>query len=673
MNTKTNNQFMFGLITLILGVGLAMVSAHNVQAESGSLVIGKSASSKTVVAKKMIQILPAQGTKAERMLMAQAADEAGTGTLAQIVDLQTAQENGEVSIKLRSSQGLEYTAFKLVDPLRLVLDFPNMEKGQLTEVMEVNQGVVNTIRPLYFEEAKVLRLEIGLNQAASYEILRPSSYVMDIRLKDSGTPAQEAEVPEEQAEQAEQAPVEVAMATAEPESQKAETDSRSGAALEDSCAKLLGGIGDSFSMDFQNANIKNIFRIIAEVSGFNLVLSPDVKGTVNVRLIDVPWNKAFELILENNMLGRLCEGNIIRIVPKATLLAAQVAEPLITEMIRVNYADITEMVKNLDGLKSDRGSISADVRTNTLIITDIPEKVEEMISVVKTLDVKTPQVMIEAKIVEVTRNYAQELGIKWGAFTERSNGGDNTFPAVIKTGGFNPVARATNPNERFTRSQDSQNFNQPFLTAADGFVPLDPGYNVDLGIPGNPTGVFGILLSTLDQDHVLDIQLEALEAQGKSRTIANPKVTTLDNKEAKIQSGTRFPVPTTSANEGTKITFVDANLELKVTPHITADENIYMKIKATQNNIVGTVAGGFPIIATKEAFTEVLVLNGATTVLGGLYQKTTAESRGSVPFFADIPFIGYLFKNRTESDDISELLIFVTPTIVRSDESFSNP
>jgi len=672
VNTKIKNQFMFGLIAIILGAGMVLSLAPGAQADTPPVKKDIFASGNKAVARKMIQIKPARGNKAERMLMAQAAEEtAPAGPLSQIVDLQTAKEDGEISIKLRASQGLEYTAFKLVDPLRLVLDFPNMEQGGLTGVMEVNQGVVNTIKPLYFEEAKVLRLEIGLNQATSYEILRPSSYVMDIRLKDTESPTQEAEAaPQEPA-----AEESVAVVQAEPVKQKSElvdTEPLSESAKDDSCFELLGGVKDSLSMDFQNANIKNIFRIISEVSGFNLVLSPDVSGTSNIRLIDVPWNKAFELILENNALGRLCEGNVIRIVPKATLLAAQVAEPLITEMIRINYAEIAEMTKNLGGLKSPRGNITADIRTNTLILTDIPEKVEEMISVIKTLDVKTPQVMIESKIVEVTRDYAQELGIKWGAFTERSSGGDNYFPAVIKTGGFNPLARATNSSERITRSQDSQNFNLPGKPLTPSFVPLDPGYIVDLGTKGTPTGAIGILLSTLDQDHVLDIQLEALEAQGKSRTVANPKVTTLDNKEAKIQSGERFPVQTSSANEGIKVQYVEANLELKVTPHITADENVYMKIAATQNNITGAAAGGNPIIATKEAHTEVLVFNGATTVLGGLYIKQTREDRGSVPFFSDIPFIGYLFKNRAESEDISELLIFVTPTIVRSETSYAD-
>ncbi len=652
MNIKIKNQFMFGLIAAIFGAGLVLLPASHIQAETGSMEAGKSVSGNKAVAKKMIKISPAKGTKAERMLMAQASGDAKAGTLSKIIDLQTAKEDNEVSIKLRSSQALEYTAFKLVDPLRLVLDFPNMEKSDLSGVMEVNQGVVNTIRPLYFEEAKVMRLEIGLTNAASYEILRPSSYVMDIRLKDNEPPAKEATAPEE----AEAAPEQMAMADTESADSKNATPKEevSEEDANDSCYELLGGVKDSFSMDFQNANIKNIFRIIAEVSGFNLVLSPDVSGTVNIRLVDVPWNKAFELILENNGLGRLCEGNVIRIVPNATLLALQVAEPLVTEMIRINYADITEMSTNLAGLKSPRGNITADTRTNTLILTDISEKVDEMISVIKTLDVKTPQVMIESKIVEVTRGFAQELGVQWGAFTERVDFSQpDQFPSLIRTGGA-----------RTTRFQDQADI------AADG---LDPGFIVDLGIPSQPAGQFGVLLATLGLDAALDIQLEALESQGKSRTIATPKVTTLDNKEAKIQSGRRIPYQTASANQGQQIQFVDANLELKVTPHITADENVYMKITATQNAAdFGNSVNGVPTILTKEALTEVLVFNGATTVLGGLYQKSTSENRTSVPFFADIPFIGYLFRNRAEQDDISELLIFVTPTIVRSEASFTN-
>ena len=627
---------MLGLIAGILGMGLTLTQVSVAEAEVGP----------KVVAKKSIRINPAKGTKAERMLMAQASGEAEAVILTKIVDLQTAEEENEVSIKLRASQALEYTAFKLVDPLRLVLDFSNMEKGDLTSVMEVNQGVVNTIRPLYFEEAKVLRLEIGLTEAASYEILRPSSSVMDIRLKGNEVPAQEAEAPEEAP--AEEPAETVAAAAPKKVLEEVLEDGRN-----DSCFEILSGTRESLSMEFQNANIKNLFRIISEVSGFSLVLSPDVQGKISIRLVDVPWNKAFELILENNGLGRVCEGNIIRIVPNTTLLAAQVAEPLVTEMIRINYAIIADMVRNLTALKTPRGSITADIRTNTLILTDIPEKVDEMISVIKTLDVKTPQVLIESKIVQVSRNFNQELGVEWGVFTERRDFSQpDQFPSLIRTGG-----------DRTTRFQSRADI------ATNG---LDPGFVVDLGIPSAPAGQFGVLLATLGLDHGLDIQLEALEAQGKSRTIATPKVTTLDNIEAKIQSGDRFPVQTISGNEGIKIEFVDANLELKVTPHITADENIYMKIAATQNtaDFARSVLGS-PSINTNEAFTEVLVANGATTVLGGLYQKTQSENRSYVPFFANIPFIGYLFRNRAEKDEISELLIFVTPTIVESQMSFT--
>lgn len=391
-------------------------------------------------------------------------------------------------------------------------------------------------------------------------------------------------------------------------------------------------------------SIKSIFRIIAEVSGFNLVLSPDVSGTVNLRLLDVSWNKAFELVLDNNDLGRICSnGNTIRIVPNATLLSLQKVEPLVTEMIRINYAGLADMVENLDFLKSPRGSVTADVQTNTLILTDIPEKVAEMISVTKTLDVKTPQVMIESKIVEVTRNFAQELGIQWGVFTSRvDTSQQDQFPAIIQTrsGGIAKTGRDVR-------------FQSPADIAADG---LDPGFTVDLGIAGQPTGQFGVLLATLDLDHALDIQLEALEAQGKSRTIATPKITTLDNTEARIQSGQRFPVQMFSNNEGVKVEFANANLELKVTPHITADENIYMKIAATQNT----------------ADFKRTVLGVPSMVLCGLYQESELENRGRVPFFADIPIIGCLFKNRAESDNITELLIFVTPTIVRSESMFAN-
>lgn len=423
----------------------------------------------------------------------------------------------------------------------------------------------------------------------------------------------------------------------------------------DTCRHLLSGDKDKISLDFQEVDIQNVFRIISDVSELNVVLSPDVSGTLNVRMIDVGWNTALNLILENNDLGRECQQDIIRIAPKATLAAAKELEPLSTEMIRISYADIDEMVANLEGIKSgERATITADVRTNTLILSDIPAKVREMISIIKTLDVRTPQVTIEARIVEVARNYAKELGVKWSGFTQRFTGKNNSFPAVIRTGG-NPLGVET---VRF----------QGPLDLTDPLHPLDlsDATIVDLGVPsGSPTGAIGILLATSNFDHVLDLELQALEEQGKSRTLASPRVTTLDNKEAVINSGERVPFFALSA-EGTKTEFVDADIRLTVTPHITAKEDIYLKIVARQDAFdFGNTVGGVPTITTKEASTEVLVNDGATTVLGGLYQKETTDSQGSVPYLSKIPYLGYLFRNSSETDDVVELLIFVTPTIVR--------
>ena len=447
----------------------------------------------------------------------------------------------------------------------------------------------------------------------------------------------------------------LAGAMTSPKADASEGDSSSQGAnqgVPDTCGDLLSGDKDKISLDFQEVDIRNVFRIISDVSELNMVLSPDVAGNLNVRMIDVGWNTALALILENNLLGRECVRDIVRIAPKTTLAAAKELEPLVTEMIRISYADIDEMVKNLEKIMSrDRASVTADVRTNTLILSDIPPKIEEMVSVIKALDVQTPQVTIEARIVEITRNYAKELGVQWAGYTRSFAGG--SFPNSIETGGTNLA------------TGDTVRFGGPFDSS--GFLDLTNAPIVDLGVPsGRPTSAIGVLLATTNLDHVLDLELQALEEQGKSKILASPRVTTLDNKEAVINAGEKIAYLSTSA-EGDKIEFADADIRLTVTPHITAEEDIYLKIAAQQNafDFSNTAGVGIPTIVTKEAITEVLVDNGATTVLGGLYQKVTSESKGSVPYLSKIPYLGALFRNSAETDDVNELLIFVTPTIVR--------
>ena len=562
----------------------------------------------------------------------------------EIIQLMTEEgTGGEAIITIESNRAIQYTAFKLLNPLRLVLDFPKMQKGSLTDRVEVNKGVVDSIRALRFEEAGVLRLEIALNRAAGYDIQKPVNNQLVIHLK--GAPAQ-ASSPAMKEMDSEKKMTRRTKSTVETAEQNKEQLAEIGV---DPCESLLGGDKEKISLDFQDANIRNLFRIFSEISGFNLILSPEVAGEVNMRLLDVPWNDALEVILKNSGLGRQCLGkNIIRVASLQTLaqeeelkveenirkrdkeVSEKLAAELVTEVIRINYAEIKEVALNLETLKSERGKITVDSRTNTLIMTDIDENLDDMVKLVRVIDVQTPQVMIEARIVEVNKSISQQLGVQWGATGSFYNG--NT--TVAQPAGAN----------------------SPFL------VDLLPG---GTALAAGATSGFLLGLDGLADGLSLDVQLTALEKKGDARILSSPKVTTLDNKEARIESGRSIPFQTSSANEGTKIEFVDAVLSLTVTPHITSDDYVYMVIDATKNAAnLAVQVNGFPEITTKEAHTEVLVANGDTTVLGGIYESEVLRNQQAVPFFSKIPFLGALFRNFDELDDVKELLIFITPTIL---------
>lgn len=563
----------------------------------------------------------------------------------EIIQLTTEEGTGsEAIITIESSRAIQYTAFKLLNPLRLVLDFPKMQKGSLTDRVDVNKGVVDSIRAVRFEEAGVLRLEIALNKAAGYDIQKPVHNQLVIHLK--GAPVQASSPSEDKMGQMDKMTRRSRSTSSTAEKNKELLAVEAGI---DPCDSLLGGNKEKISLDFQDANVRNLFRIFSEISGFNLILSPEVAGEVNMRLLDVPWNEALEVILKNSGLGRQCLGqNIIRVASLQTLaqeenqkveenvrkrdkeISEQLAAELVTEVVRINYANIKEVALNLETLKSERGKITVDSRTNTLILTDIDQNLDDMVKLVRVIDVQTPQVMIEARIVEVNKTVSQKLGVQWGT----------TFS------GFNGNTTVTSP----------AGANSPFL------VDLLPGGSA---LAAGATSGFALGLDGLANGLNLDVQLTALEKKGDARVLSSPKVTTLDNKEARIESGRSIPFQTSSANEGTKIEFVDAELSLKVTPHITSDDNIYMVIDATKNaaNLAVSV-NGFPEITTKEAHTEVLVKNGDTTVLGGIYESEVRRNKEAVPVMSKIPFLGALFRNLDDSDDVKELLIFVTPTIL---------
>ena len=579
-------------------------------------------------------------------------------SLGEIVFINTVEEGQSSIVSIESTQAVQYTAFKLLNPLRLVLDFSKMDKGNLTSRIQVDKGIVNSIRPIHFEEARVLRLEIVLNQSADYEINKPEKNKLIVRLRSSGQVS---------GQEMAQAP---SMKEAAPSKKEFYKKSLRGAASlldeaqeaslnEDTCFPMLYGEKEVISLDFQNADVRNLFRIFAEISGLNVILSPEVGGSVNIRMMDVPWNQAMEIILTNSALGRECFGNnIVRVATKVVLAAeasALVAEKnravadrtterdsqdLVTEVVRINHADITELSTSLTALRSARqdGRITVDTRTSTLILNDLRHHVNDMLEAIKILDIPTPQVLIEAKIVEISKSFTQELGIQWGL----------TGEVISSAPGSLAINGSTNAN-----------------TAADGSAFLvDLRQSTD--IAGGSVSGFDLLLGGLLPGLDLNVRLEALEKQGKGRILSSPRVTTADNKEARIRSGKQIPYQVTSA-EGNSIQFVDAELSLTVTPHVTSDNRVYMVIDATKNaadftQLVGTV----PTITTKETHTEVLVGNGDTTVLGGIYESASTENKKAVPFLSKIPLLGFLFKSFADSDVITELLVFITPTIIET-------
>ena len=403
-------------------------------------------------------------------------------------------------------------------------------------------------------------------------------------------------------------------------------------------------MGQKISLDFQDADIHNILRIIADVSGMNVITSDTVKGKVTMKLIDVPWDLALDTILKNNKLAMVKSGNIIRVSTAEELNKEKEAsainqetsvksEALYLKVFQINYEAAMKLKDNLKTIASPRGSIDVNERTNTLIIQDSRDRLAEMEKLIETLDKRTQQVLIEARIVEVNHSFARELGIKWGGNFNTTTG--NAFPATIGLSGVGSGGAST----------------------AAGSI-------VNTGTSA-VTGTLGIKLGSVDSTALLDMQLMSLQNEGKGRILSMPKISTMNNKEAIIESGSEIPYQTTSA-DGTKTEFKKATLKLRVTPHITPDNFIRLEIEANKDEAdrANQLPNSPPPILTKHAKTEVLIKDGDTTVIGGLFKETKNESESGVPFFSNIPVLGWFFKNKVNADTGEELLIFITPKIL---------
>jgi type IV pilus assembly protein PilQ len=418
-------------------------------------------------------------------------------------------------------------------------------------------------------------------------------------------------------------------------------------------------VGRRISLDFQQADISNVLRLIAEVSGFNIVIGDGVKSKVTMKLVSVPWDQALDMILKMNGLGKIKQGNILWIDSLSNIAkqedeearakdAKVKAEDLVDRVFYIRNLQATELMTALRQNLSPRGLMQISQGTNALVVRDTESKMAVLKQLIDGLDLEVPQVQIEARIVQADTVYARGLGVQWGL--KNNDFGANSFSMVGGlTGPFAPVA-----------GTGATQIPRDFLVNLPAQV---------AGLPSVPS--IGYTFGKLADGFGLDMRLSAGELLGLAKVIAAPKITTLDKREAKISQGESIPFQTTSL-QGTQTTFVDANLELNVTPQITSRDpkeigkQIMMKVRATRNAVGARSNPAGPSIDRREANTQVIVRDGETMVIGGVFIDTQNNNVQGVPYLSRVPVLGWLFKNKSESVSKQELLIFLTPSIVKA-------
>ncbi|MCK5689460.1 type IV pilus secretin PilQ, partial [Myxococcota bacterium] len=418
------------------------------------------------------------------------------------------------------------------------------------------------------------------------------------------------------------------------------------------------------TIDLKDADIVNVLRLIADVSGQNLITSESVKGTITMRLKNVPWDDALDTILKTKGLAKVRQHNIVRIAPAAEIQkeqemalarkkASEEVEETMIKLVTVNYASAKDIVPQLRPILSRRGSVQTDERTNTIILEDVGSNIDRVIELTKRLDKQTPQVLIEARIVEAASSNLTDLGIQWGGSGQASATSGNPtglpFPNSISVAGG---------------GDDTQTINEGTSDPSRFAV------NLPAAVGSGAGGALGFIFGSAGGNQLLSLRLSALEERGKGKIISSPRITTLDNRTAKISQGIDIPITVTSA-AGANTRFVSAALELEVTPHVTNDGSVLLDINVSKNepNFQKKGAAGDPTIEKKTAKTAVLVKDNDTTVIGGIYTRNKSENVAGVPFLSDLPLIGWLFKKRSVLDSRNELLIFITPRIVNRQES----
>jgi type IV pilus assembly protein PilQ len=641
------------------------------------------------------------------------------------VDISTKVEGVEVDLR---GDGLlpDYNSFQLARPARLAVDLPKMTNASGKANINVGNRLLKEIRigqhpdkirvVFTFPDAKIPPYQLAKEGAELKLILGEVKKEVPMAEK---TPPAESPKPEQVAEAPPKAKEEAAPAApvpekpaireekaAPPESSKpvmiAEASPKAKEEVappppapekppvrEEKAAKAetkppepekapVGAYkGSKISLDFKDADIHNILRLIAEVSDLNIITSEDVKGKITIRLVNVPWDQALEVILATKNLMKTEEGNVLRITTletlrkereerqkeEETLLKTRDTKVKLEEpgrrIIKVNFANATELQKMImekekegKGFLSPQGTVKADPRTNTLIIQDVRSNLEEVEQLIRELDSPTPQVLIEARVVQATTTFARAIGVQWGGSFNQ------TGTTAWGLTGNNPSAAA---GWGFTPNQAGPSASTQLIMPSN-FVVNFPASTVN-----TPSGGMGISFGKLTGNLVnLDFRLQLGETDGSTRVIARPKLATLDNQEAHIKQGEKIPYETTS-QAGTQVQFIDAVLQLKVKPHVTPDGTILMTVKVNRDarGSFRSPVNQVPSIDTREAETQVLVNEGETLVIGGIYETEQDETNTGIPWLMKVPVLGWLFKSQEKLSTKKELLIFLTPTVIQ--------
>ena len=428
--------------------------------------------------------------------------------------------------------------------------------------------------------------------------------------------------------------------------------------------KEFGYTGERLSLNFQDIEVRSVLQLLADFTGSNIVVSDTVGGNLTLRMQNVPWDQALDIVLKTKGLAKRKSGNVMLIAPGEEIAAREKLEleaqkqieelaPLYSDYIQVNYAkaeDMADLLKSEDNsLLSDRGTVALDARTNTLLVQDTADKLEQIRSMVSRLDVPVRQVLIESRIVLANNDFAKDLGVKFGVSRSSVYNDDHFFTLGGKQDGDVIFGG--------TKKEDA---------IGTGFIiPGDKGTEgLLVNLPtNNPAGALGLAIGRLGS-HLLQLELSAMQAEDRGEIISSPRVITSNQQEASIRQGVEIPYQEASSSGATSVSFKEAVLELKVRPQITPDDHIIMDLDVSKDS-VGQIFAGVPSINTRNVSTRVLVDNGETLVLGGIYEQETGKESERVPFLGDLPGIGWLFKTERNVNDKSEMLIFVTPKIVK--------